>query len=75
MSGCLDGFNCPHIEVDCGDKRNQIASVIAGGLVVYCSSLLELVLNCKLGVSEMKVLVITTIKISILSYIYVGGLR
>ena len=35
MSGCLDGLNCPHIEVDCGEKRNIIASVVAGGLVMY----------------------------------------
>ena len=33
MSGCLDGVQCPHIEVDCGEKRNQIAAVLAGGLV------------------------------------------
>ncbi|XP_065052447.1 transmembrane protein 50A-like [Rhopilema esculentum] len=32
MSGCLDGIHCPHIEIDCGEKRNQIASVVAGGL-------------------------------------------
>eukprot|EP00795_Rhopilema_esculentum_P013406 gene13406-4271_t len=31
MSGCLDGIHCPHIEIDCGEKRNQIASVVAGG--------------------------------------------
>ena len=41
MSGCLDGVQCPHIEVDCGEKRNQIAAVLAGGLVRFLNVLVK----------------------------------
>jgi len=34
MSGCLDNAHCPQIECpDLSEKRNQIASIVAGGLV------------------------------------------
>lgn len=33
MSGCLDNAHCPTCEIDLGEKRNTIASVVAGGLV------------------------------------------
>ena len=33
MSGCLDDAHCPTCEIDLGEKRNTIASVVAGGLV------------------------------------------
>ncbi len=33
MSGCLDNAHCPTCEIDLGEKRNTIASVLAGGLV------------------------------------------
>lgn len=32
MSGCLDNAHCPTCEIDLGEKRNTIASVVAGGL-------------------------------------------
>ena len=33
MSGCLDNAHCPSCDIDLGEKRNTIASVLAGGLV------------------------------------------
>ena len=36
MSGCLDNAHCPQIECpDLADKRNQIASIVAGALVRF----------------------------------------
>ena len=36
MSGCLDNTHCPTWEIDLGEKRNTIASVVSGGLVSIC---------------------------------------
>ena len=39
MSGCLDNAQCP--QLDCSglsEKRNQIASIVAGSLVSFFSN-------------------------------------
>ena len=34
MSGCLDNAHCPQLEFpNLSEKRNQIASIVSGGLV------------------------------------------
>ena len=36
MAGVLDNFQCPTCEcIDFGEKRNAVASVVAGGLVCF----------------------------------------
>ena len=57
MSGCLDNAHCPQLEFpNLSEKRNQIASIVSGGLVniflVYKLSFFS-----SLAISECKVLI------------------